>query len=121
MAGAQQMLAIDESLAGEQGQRIRRDLDDALALEAGGRDEIAGQLAVRRIVRAQRKQLVKSGITHVLLQTNGGGSIFLSAPRSSRADFFWPSPRCRREGASCSALAEAVEGDDLGGRAVLVG
>src|SRR5438874_3229152 len=35
--------------------------------------------------------------------------------------FFWRSPRCRREGASCSALAEAVEGDDLGGRAVLVG
>src|SRR6267154_2363281 len=101
MGGAQQMLAIDESLAGEQGQRIRRDLDDALALEAGGRDEIARQLAVRRIVCAQRKQLVKRGITHVLLQTNGGGSIFLSAPRSSRADFLGLSA-LRREGASRS-------------------
>src|SRR5690349_3623412 len=85
MARAQQMLAIDESLTRKQGQRIRRDLDDALALEACGRDEIAGQLAVGRIVRAQRKQLVESGITHVLLQTDCGGSIFLSAPRSSRA------------------------------------
>jgi hypothetical protein len=87
MTRAQQMLAIDESLTREERQRIRRDLDDALALEARGRDEIAGQFAVCRIVRAQRKQLVESGITHVLLQTDGGGSIFLSAPRSSRAGF----------------------------------
>src|SRR5216683_1483613 len=42
MAGAQEMLAIDEALLRQEGERLGVDLDDALALEAGRRDIVAG-------------------------------------------------------------------------------
>src|SRR5437763_13892169 len=82
MPRAQQVLAIDEGLACQEGQRLGRDLDDPLPLEAPSRDEVAGQLAVGRIIRAQRKQLVEAGLAHLLLQNDGGRSIFLSVRRS---------------------------------------
>ena len=65
MARAQQVLAIDEGLRGQQGQRLGLDLDDALAVEIGGGDVIAGQLAVGRGVLAEREQLVEDEVAHV--------------------------------------------------------
>jgi hypothetical protein len=83
MARAQEVLAIDESLAGEERQRLGRDLDDALAVERGKADMVAGELAIGRIVVAQGKQLVERSIAHARLPTDQGRRIFLCARPSS--------------------------------------
>src|SRR5271154_2309596 len=66
MAGAQQMGAIDEGLMRQLGQRRQLDLEHALAGEIGGADVIRGELAIGRVVLAQREQLVKITIAHIL-------------------------------------------------------
>src|ERR1041384_8354401 len=84
MTRPQQVLAIDHRLAGKQGEGLGRHLDDALAFESRGRDVIAGQLAIGRLVLAQREQLVKTGVANVLLPTAEARRIFLSRAASSR-------------------------------------
>src|SRR6202007_1250174 len=66
--GAQQVLTIDEGVAGEEGQRGRVYLADALPLEVGGRDVVAGQLAVWRIVGADWEEFVIGDIAHASLR-----------------------------------------------------
>ena len=76
MPGAQQMLAIDKRLAGQQRQRLGGDLHHPFAIERGRRHVIAGQLAIRRVVMAQRKKFVEVGIAHTEPQTDGDAEIF---------------------------------------------
>ena len=52
------MGGINKGLGGEQGQRLGLDLDDVPAFELALSDKVAGQLAVWRVVYAERKQLV---------------------------------------------------------------
>src|ERR1700722_5799206 len=97
------MCAVDKGLLRQQGQRLGLDLDDPFAIEGSGRDVIAGQLAVRRlVVVAQRKQLVKPRIAH---RPNPCGPLYrrritLSAAASSAARLF----------SKCAAASAAAYG-----------
>ncbi len=64
MAGPQQVLAIDKGLLREQRQCLGRNFDDALAVELGEPDMIAGQLFVGRIILAQREKFVECRLAH---------------------------------------------------------
>src|SRR5579862_9098526 len=66
MAGAQEMRAIDESLLREERQRRRLDRGDLAAVEARLADMIGGELAIGRLVLAEREQLVEGEIAHFL-------------------------------------------------------
>src|SRR5271157_4895282 len=68
MAGAQQVGGIDEGLAGKERQGLASHFDDAPALERAERHVIAGELAVGRIIRAEREELVIGGIAHASLR-----------------------------------------------------
>ena len=72
MAGPQEMLAIDEALLRQEGERPRVDFDDALALERGRSDEIAGQLAIGRRVRAVREDVVELKLGHAGIPLGDG-------------------------------------------------
>ncbi len=65
MAGAQEMLAIDEALLRQEGERLGVDLDDALAREIGRGDIIAGQLAIGRRIRPVREDVVEVRLGHL--------------------------------------------------------
>ena len=62
------MCGISECLSREQRQPLGCDLDDAAALERADRHMIAGELAVGRVIRAERKKLIIGGIAHVSLR-----------------------------------------------------
>ena len=64
MARTQQMGAVGEGLRREQGHRLGHYLDDFPPLETADRYKIAGQLAVRRVIGAERKQLVIGRVVH---------------------------------------------------------
>jgi hypothetical protein len=83
MARAQQVLTIDESVAGEESQRGGVYLDDTLPLEHPGRDVIAGQLAVWRIIGPEWEEFVIGDLAHALLRAAILRRIILSAPASS--------------------------------------
>src|SRR5229473_3513163 len=87
MAGPQQVLAINEGLVGEDCQSRRLNLDDTLALESSGRNVIAGELAVRRVIRAKREEFVIGDIAHASLR-----------------DTIWRQNRCFRAGVKRAAF-----------------
>jgi hypothetical protein len=77
------VLTIDESVTGEEGQRGRVYLDDALPLEHAGRHVIAGQLAVWRIIGPEWKEFVIGDLAHASLRAAICAEIILSSPASS--------------------------------------
>src|SRR5258708_38424129 len=105
MARKQQVRTIDESIAGEEGHRGGMYLDDALPLEHAGRDMIAGQLAVWRIIGPEWEEFVVGDLAHAALQLRFLRRIILSEPASSEP---------RQASPEGLALAELVEDGDLG-------
>src|SRR5436190_21309621 len=83
MAGPQQVLAINEGLPRQQRQSLRPDLHDPLALEDALRNMIAGQLAVGRVVLAQRKKFMERGVVHQELQRISGAQSSIPCPRQA--------------------------------------
>jgi hypothetical protein len=87
MPRPQQMRAIDKGLVGEQGEGFGLNLDDPLASETAGADMIAGQLLVRGVVLAERKQLVKVQRAHRRLPPRAAAGSRFPQPRQARRLF----------------------------------
>src|SRR6185437_15903942 len=98
MTGAEEMLAIDKRLARQQGQRFRRDRRQRHAVEARRADEIRAQLAIGRLILAERKELVKREIAHRFLRPLPE----MMAPEILRAPFW--RKRGRPRGLRCVDL-----------------
>ena len=62
--GPQQMRDVVESLGRDQGQRLGRDGEHALPLQACGPDMIGGELAVGRLVGPEREHLLELEFRH---------------------------------------------------------
>src|SRR6185437_15652012 len=58
------MLAIDIGFACQQRQRFRRDRRNSRTVEIRRSDEVRAQLAIGRLILAERKQLVKRKVAH---------------------------------------------------------
>src|SRR5690348_2108339 len=88
------MLTIDESVAGEEGQRSGVYPDHPVPVEHAGRDVIASQLAVLRIVGPEWEEFVIAEIAHAPLRvTLYAESCFPRLRQASRGGGKWTPPR----------------------------